>query len=169
MSRGVTRLSTGSDGSRRKCCLQWCGGRLKLSGTNFLLAPRRGELGWAGVCVSSHEGDDVCVYVAIVAMSLQYLHEPQCHSLVQVFLSLAVCGSVHNLLMVLSSGYRDLQLTAGLAGMHYAGLCVAMRSVRGDIAAQNQLCRPGCWLGLAVTHTELCIGVRYLCFPGLHC
>ena len=114
MSRGVTRLSTGSDGSRRKCCLQWCGGRLKLSGTNFLLAPRRGELGWAGVCVSSHEGDDVCVYVAIVAMSLQYLHEPQCHSLVQVFLSLAVCGSVHNLLMVLSSSYRDLQLTAGL-------------------------------------------------------
>ena len=65
--------------------------------------------------------------------------------------------------------------------MHYAGLlvcragwyagllCVVMRSVRGDIAAQNQLCRllaAGC-LGLAVTHTELCICVRYLCFPGL--
>ena len=61
-------------------------------------------LGWAGVCVSSHEGDDVCVYVAIVAMSLQYLHEPQCSnvSLVQVFLSWAVCGSVHSFLMVLS-------------------------------------------------------------------
>ena len=33
-------------------------------------------LGWPGVCVSSHEGDDVCVYVASVAMSLQYyLHK----------------------------------------------------------------------------------------------
>ena len=41
--------------------LQWCGGGLKLNGTNFLLAPRRGELAWPGVCVSSHEGDDVCV------------------------------------------------------------------------------------------------------------
>ena len=64
-------------------------------------------LGWAGVCVSSHEGDDVCVYVAIVAMSLQCLHEPQCSnvSLAQVSLSWAVCwvcGSLHSLLMVLS-------------------------------------------------------------------
>ena len=41
-------------------------------------------LGWAGVCVSSHEGDDVCVYVAIVAMSLQYLHEPQCSNVSSV-------------------------------------------------------------------------------------
>ena len=58
-------------------------------------------LGWAGVCVSSHEGDDVCVYVAIVAMSLQCLHEPQCSNIMS-WAVCWVCGSLHSLLMVLS-------------------------------------------------------------------
>ena len=93
VSRGSAQEAMVLGGNAAYSHLQWCGGGLRLNGTNFLLAPRRGELGWAGVCVSSHEGDDVCVYVAIVAMSLQCLHEPQCSkvSLAQVSLSWAVC------------------------------------------------------------------------------